>query len=224
MSDLRPRERPSPNGLRIAVLTSRDLVRHGVRGMLAGLPMPVHYTWATDPTWLADLVIVDATGTTEASAEGLEDVTVEELAPVVVLTSRRAPEGFGRWDRPVHTFVTVSATDSELVAAVAEALRVSLLSRTTRALASPPEAHGLSPRETEVLTAIASGRSNEDIAKHLYLGINTVKTYIRTSYRKIGVTTRPNAILWALGHGLGPDGVHSARDDRDIRWTGDDPA
>ena len=39
----------------------------------------------------------------------------------------------------------------------------------------------------------------------MYLSINTVKTYIRSAYRKIGVTTRPHAILWGIQHGFQPD-------------------
>ncbi|PYI69770.1 hypothetical protein CVV68_01285 [Arthrobacter livingstonensis] len=34
---------------------------------------------------------------------------------------------------------------------------------------------------------------------------NTVKTFIRSCYRRIGVANRPNAILWGLEHGFIPD-------------------
>jgi DNA-binding CsgD family transcriptional regulator len=46
--------------------------------------------------------------------------------------------------------------------------------------------------------------SNQDIASQLYVSINTVKTYIRSAYRKIGVTRRAQAVLWAVHHDLGP--------------------
>ena len=39
----------------------------------------------------------------------------------------------------------------------------------------------------------------------MYLSINTVKTYIRSAYRKIGVTGRSHAILWGVDHGFQPD-------------------
>ncbi|MBB1029696.1 response regulator transcription factor [Dietzia sp. SLG310A2-38A2] len=61
---------------------------------------------------------------------------------------------------------------------------------------------GLTPRESEMLALIAQGRSNEEIAAACYLSINTVKTYIREAYRKIGVTTRPQAVAWAMRSGL----------------------
>jgi len=49
--------------------------------------------------------------------------------------------------------------------------------------------------------------SNPEIAQDHYLSINSVKTYVRSAYRKIGATNRASAILWALRHGLagGPD-------------------
>ncbi|QCW51625.1 response regulator transcription factor [Nocardioides dongxiaopingii] len=212
-----------PNGLRIAVLSSRDLVRHGLRGMLRELPVPVYFVDATDPTVAADLIIVDATGTLNDEAEGLEAVTTGEDAPVLVLTSRPPAQGFAEWDQAVHGFVSVSATDTQLVDAVAGALRTSLVARTKRVLTTPDRLSGLSPREVQVLAAIAAGKSNGEIAQEIYLGLNTIKTYIRTAYRKIGVTTRPNAILWALDHGLGRDGIGLDISDQDRRWSGDDP-
>lgn len=211
-------------GLRVVVLTGRDLVRHGVRGMLEDLPMRVHIVDALDPAHPADVMIVDATGTTDENAERLEIVTDDESAPVVLLTSRELADGFRAWDRPAFAVVTVSATDAEMVAAVAAALRLSARSRASRALASPhPAAYGLSERETSVLTGVAAGLSNEEIGRELFIAVNTVKTHIRTAYKKIGSDTRPRAILWALAHGLGPDGVGRFEDD-DARWSGgDDP-
>lgn len=61
----------------------------------------------------------------------------------------------------------------------------------------------LSPREYEVLDLIVDGLSNQEIADHLFLGVNTIKTYVRTAYRKIRVTRRPQAVRWGLLHGLG---------------------
>ena len=60
----------------------------------------------------------------------------------------------------------------------------------------------LSVRESDVVAMIAQGMSNQEIADASYLSINTVKTYIRSSYRKMGVTSRTQAVLWSVGHGL----------------------
>ncbi len=72
----------------------------------------------------------------------------------------------------------------------------------------PP--HDLSEREEEIVRRIAAGLSNRDLAASLFLGLNTVKTYIRTAYRKMGVTSRSQAVMWAVRHGLGPDGEPAA--------------
>lgn len=208
----------------MALLTTRDLVKHGVRGMLSDLPVPVHFTDQIHATYPADVILVDATGTPDESAQELESVTDDERAPVILLTSRDAPPEFGTWHTPIHAFLTVSATDAEMVAAVASALRASAVSRASRAVATPRTRDGLSEREVQILTAIAAGMSNEEIARELFIGVNTVKTYIRTTYRKIGTKTRPKALLWALGHGLGADGVGRIVDEKDGTWSGEDPA
>ena len=60
----------------------------------------------------------------------------------------------------------------------------------------------LTPRERSVLELVAAGYNNQQICNQLFLSINSVKTYIRTSYRKIGVTSRAQAILWGIRYGL----------------------
>ncbi len=71
----------------------------------------------------------------------------------------------------------------------------------------PGDQHGLSARESEVLALICQGLSNVEISQRAYIGINTVKTYIRSAYRKIGAATRPQAVIWGLSHGFEPDQV-----------------
>ena len=61
---------------------------------------------------------------------------------------------------------------------------------------------GLSPRESSVLGLVTRGFSNQDIADELYLSINSVKTYIRSAYRKIDVSTRSQAVAWAIQAGF----------------------
>ena len=53
-----------------------------------------------------------------------------------------------------------------------------------------------------MLELVTVGRSNDEIAKRLFLSINSVKSYIRTGYRKIGATRRTQAVLWGVEHGL----------------------
>jgi DNA-binding NarL/FixJ family response regulator len=64
---------------------------------------------------------------------------------------------------------------------------------------------GLSAREAEVIALITQGLANEDIASRMYVSTNTVKTYIRSAYRKLGVDSRTRAVLWGIDHGFRPD-------------------
>ncbi len=64
------------------------------------------------------------------------------------------------------------------------------------------EQEGLTPRESQVVTLIASGLTNQQIADQCHVTLNTVKTYIRTAYQKMGVYSRTQAVVWCLGHGL----------------------
>jgi two-component system, NarL family, response regulator LiaR len=62
----------------------------------------------------------------------------------------------------------------------------------------------LTPRECEALALVCSGRTNHEIALHMHISPNSLKSYIRAAYRKIGVTTRSQAVLWGIRHGLRP--------------------
>jgi len=69
----------------------------------------------------------------------------------------------------------------------------------------PGRSTGLSDRESEVLALITQGKSNGEIAALCYLSINTVKSYVRSVYRKIDVESRTQAVLWGVEHGFKPD-------------------
>jgi DNA-binding NarL/FixJ family response regulator len=66
------------------------------------------------------------------------------------------------------------------------------------------EAEGLSAREVEILGLITQGLHNTEIAERCFLSINSVKTYIRHAYRKIGVRDRSQAVVWCLQAGFAP--------------------
>ena len=67
--------------------------------------------------------------------------------------------------------------------------------------AGPPPA-GLTSREAEVLTLLASGLSNAEIAQRLFLSNATVKTHINRIFAKTGVRDRAQAVRYAYQHGL----------------------
>jgi len=64
------------------------------------------------------------------------------------------------------------------------------------ALNGAGEPHGLSAREVEVMSLIADGQTNGEIAAHLFLAEKTVKNHVRRIYSKLGVGSRPAAIAY----------------------------
>jgi two-component system, NarL family, response regulator LiaR len=60
----------------------------------------------------------------------------------------------------------------------------------------------LSDREKEIITFLASGLSNADIAQQLYLTEGTVRNYTSEIFKKLGVSDRTQAAVWALRFGL----------------------
>ena len=70
----------------------------------------------------------------------------------------------------------------------------------------PPASEGaateaLTPREAQVIAMITQGLDNQSIADSASISINSLKSYIRSAYRKMGVTSRSQAVLWGVRHG-----------------------
>jgi DNA-binding NarL/FixJ family response regulator len=70
------------------------------------------------------------------------------------------------------------------------------------AKSSPDPLEGVSPREREVFALLLDGLANKVIAQRLGISEKTVKTHMTNIFRRIGVTDRVQAVLWAERHGL----------------------
>jgi predicted ATPase/DNA-binding CsgD family transcriptional regulator len=71
------------------------------------------------------------------------------------------------------------------------------LSRPDRGPAGP-----LTSREVDVLSLVARGLSNRQVAEELVVSERTVHAHLRTTYRKLGVASRAGATRWAIEHGI----------------------
>jgi DNA-binding NarL/FixJ family response regulator len=64
------------------------------------------------------------------------------------------------------------------------------------------ELEGLSTREQEILALIGAGFSNKEIAVEVFLSVDTIKLYVRSAFRKLGIRSRSEVVLYAISHGL----------------------
>jgi DNA-binding NarL/FixJ family response regulator len=115
-------------------------------------------------------------------------------------------------DLGVGGYLSKALTARELVAALEAVHRgevvvseASVNRRTRTGLDWPGRREGLSDRESEILALITQGKTNSEVAALTYLSPNTIKSYIRSLYRKIDVESRTQAVLWGVRHGFLPD-------------------
>ena len=73
-------------------------------------------------------------------------------------------------------------------------------------LRSPADNPPLTPRELQVLGAVARGLSNGEIGRELFIGEATVKTHLLHLFAKLGVDDRTRAVTAAMERGILPSG------------------
>jgi DNA-binding NarL/FixJ family response regulator len=129
---------------------------------------------------------------------------------------------FSTYDNPTYVaravalgasgYVLKHEKSEKLIEAIRGALRGELawtreeLRRVTGALATPRVVSDvevpLTQRESEVLSQLANGLTNKEIAAALGISYETVKEHVQHILRKIGVTDRTQAAVWAVRKGL----------------------
>jgi DNA-binding NarL/FixJ family response regulator len=108
---------------------------------------------------------------------------------------------------------TVAAGDALLAPEITRRLIHDYVARPRPSTVPPPAFETLTPRETEVLTLIARGRSNGEIAAELYLSEPTVKTHVTRVFAKLGARDRVQAVVLAYEAGLVQPGSASRTTD-----------
>lgn len=160
-----------------------------------------------------DLVLFDTFGVAEHAPTEVRSILRNGAARLVVFSWTTDPELVRQvLEAGAVGFLAKSMSPDQLVASLEQICDGAVITPPTpgarvirRGNDWPGAEHGLTPRESEIVALIARGLSNRDIADRSYLSINSVKTYIRTAYRKMGVRTRPQAVLWLVRNGFDPD-------------------
>src|SRR6478736_1936561 len=161
-----------------------------------------------------DVVLYDSFAQPESDHDQIAELIANPRARhVVVYTWNLQPELIDAARRlGVHGYLSKTLPAAELVAAieaVSSGQTVISVQRGRAASAAgldwPGRREGITDRESEILALITQGMSNADVARLTYLSPNTVKSYIRSVYRKIGATSRVEAVLYGVRHGFTPD-------------------
>ena len=204
--------------VRLAILNDYEIVVAGLAAMLAPHGDRVHVVEidAQLPVLSeVDLILVDTFG--QVHEVDLDELVRDTGARVVIFS----------WDLPhdrvaraiadgAAGFLSKTLTGEQIVSALeavhdGETVVITDIGDAGLELAVaggwPGEGEGLTPREAEVLALITQGLSNKEIAERAFLSINSIKTYIRSAYRKIGATRRSQAVSWGMRNGFAPEPV-----------------
>jgi DNA-binding NarL/FixJ family response regulator len=205
----------------LLVVDDHEIVRHGLASIFKDSEIRVcgEASSISDAVRLArklkpDVVLLDVRLGDVDSLDAVKKLrTAAPGMRVVMLSAFDNPTYVARAvSAGAHDYLLKTSTRAELIAAVCGAsagaapMRSGELKRVSSAMAKrQPSATGgvqLTPRETQVLRVVAMGLSNQEIADSLEISVETVKEHVQNLLRKLAVTDRTQAAVWALRHGL----------------------
>jgi LuxR family maltose regulon positive regulatory protein len=103
----------------------------------------------------------------------------------------------------IHTLMAALPTDGRLDRFVSDVLDAAHRRPADLRWSRPrPGADTLSERELDVLRYLASRLSYPDVARELYISVNTLKSHVKSIYRKLGAANRGEAIEVARRDGI----------------------
>ncbi len=132
-------------------------------------------------------------------------LTMSEDPPVLAAALRAGARGYVvKGSEPDDIARAIQAVARGQVVFGEQMATAVLAQATGRAPSGPAAAFpGLSSRETDVLTLLARGRSNADIAGTLFLSPKTVRNHVSSILGKLGAATRAEAVARARDAGFG---------------------
>lgn len=209
---------PTPStGIEIALIDDYDVVLAGLARMLEPYRDRVRVAEIDANAPLntpVDVALYDSFAQFDPHGDDIAALAANPLASrVVVYTWSFDPELIAQArKRGASGYLSKTLTARDLVTALEAVHGGEIVISDPPSRARPGHARdwpgrheGLTDRESEILALITQGKTNAEIAAAAYLSPNTVKSYIRTAYRKIGVASRTQAVLWGVQNGFTPD-------------------
>lgn len=209
--------------IRVSLVNDYEVIVQGLHTMLApyrARVVVVEHELGGTPDSRADVALFDTFAGRRDALDRAGRMVDEGLADHVVLYTWDAATRFVQAanDSGISAVVLKSVSGAELVDQLervvrGEPVRSEPRSRLNQRGAGEP----LSLREREVLALLALGSSNPEIADELFLSVDTVKTYVRRVFAKLGVNNRTSAALMAADYDLAPPPARLARRSRSTR-------
>jgi NarL family two-component system response regulator LiaR len=205
---------PVKRPIRLAIVDDYAVVIAGVASLLAEEHIDVVETAASLPVISdVDVVLYDTFGQVHGQGIDLEDFVRDSGAKVVIYSWNLRPELIERAvAEGASGYLSKVLTGPAIVGALERIMNGEIVilagDRETSVGGAgdwPGRSAGLSPREAEVVALIARGLTNQEIAERAHVSMNSIKSYIRSAYRKIGVERRTQAMVWAMANGFQHD-------------------
>lgn len=203
--------------VRLLIADDHEIVRSGLKGMLGDTGIKVVAEVATGQAALeyvvanpVDVVLLDVRMADGDGLNALGRIKLEKPdLPILMLSYSDNPAYVARAvAMGANGYLMKGCTREELINAIRTAATGGSiwtreeLRRVTGALATPRINADvevlLTQRESEVLRELAGGLTNKQIAEKLHISYETVKEHVQHVFRKIGVTDRTQAAVWAV--------------------------
>ena len=191
----------------IQVVTPQSVVANGIASLIGGRHGDLMITTEGQFGQQPDVVFYDVIGLHNGDGSDLDRWVANTNVVIVAVTHELRPDlGLAALDRGAHAAVSLSASAEDLLqvvdAAISGRLDTSSVVRAAHQGTRLGVEVGLTHREADILGRIVRGMSNRDIAEECVLSINSVKSYIRSAYRKMDVVSRTQAVVWGVQHGF----------------------
>ena len=134
-------------------------------------------------------------------------LTVSEDAEDLLETLQAGAHGYLLKNIDTSFFISAIRSAAEGEAVMSPQMTAKLM-RSVRAVPASPvmptaDKERLSPREREILSHLARGASNKEIARSLDLAESTIKIHVQSILKKLNLVSRVQAAVYAVEHGLG---------------------